>query len=460
MEENFEELLKQSEEKSVRTVKTGQKIEGHVVVISKGSAFVDIGMRTEAVMPLDGEDERHNNLSEGDTIPVFVTKPSGQIEVGMDPIIGFGDMDLLREAFESGTSVTGKVYGLMSGGYEVNVVGVRCFCPRSQLGLRPIAEPQAMVGQEFPFRVIDFEERSKNVVLSHRVLLEEERQALVAETRKKVIPGAVLTGKVADIQSFGAFIDFGGLQGLLHISQLAYQKVDRVEDVLTVGEEVEVKILDVTQTDSGKERISLSRKAVLPDPWEALGFAAGSRIEGVVVRKSKFGIFINLASGIDGLLPLRMLKKAGRSLDMESFEDGQKIEVDVVDIDFKDHKMTLALPGWDEEIKSSLKEGDMLQVEVVKVLPVGLIVQGVDDPARGLVHKRHLKHNSMKQLLQDYPVNARLEVVLQNIDDQGRFNFGIKNESEEVDREVMARFADDGSDLGHNPFAAFFGNKK
>ena len=459
MEENFEELLKQSEERTVLRVTAGQKLEGTIVTISRDVAYVDIGMRSEVALPFIADDERFEALVEGQTLTVYVARTKGDLQLGLDPLLGHGDFGALEEAFDKGENIEGMINKCSSGGYEVNIGGVRCFCPRSQLAMRGSGDGGDPTGQTFTFRIIELESDSKNVVLSRRVLQEEEQAARLAEVRVKIVPNAVLKGNVCDIRPFGAFVDLGGIQGLLHISELAYHNVARVEDVLNIGDEVEIKILDISLEDSGKERISLSRKALLANPWDSLAYSRGDLIQGTVARISKFGVFINLAVGIDGLLPRRMMKKAGRDVAMEDFEEGTSIEVEVVEINRGEGKIALALPGWDDEIKSNLKPGETLKVEVVKVLPVGVIVQGVEDSARGLLHKRHLKEQSMKQILQNYALGSQHEVVLRDVDELGRFNFALKGVGDMVDAETMSRFTEDKGKLGHNPFAAFF-NKK
>jgi len=459
MEENFEELLRQSEERTVLQVTAGQKHQGTIVTISRQVAYVDIGMRSEVALPFVAEDPRFEALKEGDNLTVYIARDGGDLELSLDPLLGHGDFGALEEAFDNGQTVEGIVNKTTSGGYEVNVGGVRCFCPRSQLEMRGSGDGEDPNGKTYMFRVIELDSGSKNVVLSRRVLQEEEQAARLTAIRAEIVPGAILKGRVCDLRPFGAFVDLGGIQGLLHISQLAHHNVAQVEDELAQGDEVEVKILDIQMEASGKERISLSRKALLPDPWENLTFAHGDRLQGTVARISKFGIFVNLAPGIDGLLPRRMMKKAGREVSLDAFEAGSAIEVDIVEINKADGKIALALPGWDEEIKSHLKPGEKLMVEVVKVLPVGIIVQGIEDPARGLLHKRHLKEQSMKQILDTFSVGSHHEVVLQEVDAQGRFNFVPKGEGDVVDAETMSRFSDDKGGLEHNPFAAFF-NKK
>lgn len=451
---SFEELLEQSEASTLNRVSAGQKITGKVIMLSGDNAFIDIGMRSEAVLPLENAGDVE--LNEGDDVDVFVVSPKGQVTLSLEPVMGHGDIGAVETAYEEGKPVEGKVVKTNAGGYEVNVDGVRCFCPHSQIDLRQVKDPSTKIGKTMMFKVIECDGRSKNVVLSRRALLDAERKEKMEETRKLLEIGAVLEGRVADIQSFGAFVDLGGIHGLVHISELAYNQVEKVEDVLSVGETVKVKVLDMT-FKGNKERISLSIKALLPNPWDTLGFQVGDLIEGVVARKSGFGIFINLAAGIDGLLPRRMMKKAGQNVEMEEFQEGQAIEVEVVEIDSHNRKIALALPGWNEEMKSDIREGDELTAEVIKVLPVGILVQGIDDPAKGLIHKRTLRGGTMKKIAGDFPPGMQVQVILSERDSQGRLNFVLKGDEEHVDQATLNEFSGkQADDLAHNPFASFF----
>ena len=453
-EMDFEKMLAESESKSLKGVGAGQKVTAKVVMISGAVAYLDIGMRTEACLQLP--EDGSVVLEEGQTLDAYVIDPSGQVMLSLEPVLGFGDFSILEDAYEKEEPVEGKVDRVIPGGYDVNIAGVRCFCPHSQINIRPVKNPPEMVGQLFPFKVIELDARSNNVVVSRRALLEEALREQLAATKSKLEVGAVLQGRVVDIRPFGAFVDFGGIQGLIHISELSYQNVERVEDVLAVDQDVTVKILDMTTDATGKERISLSTKALMPNPWDTLGIEPGNEIEGRIMRKSRFGIFINIAEGIDGLLPRRMMKKAGKELEMDSFEEGSAITVVVVEINKDEQKIALAIPGWDETIRSSLKAGDALTVEVLKVLPIGVLVQATEDPARGLIHKRTLKHQSMKQIMDHFSPGSKHEAVVENVDELGRYNFTLKGDEDEADRSVLAKFTKEQGNLGHNPFASFF----
>jgi len=453
-EPSFEQLLNEAEEKRVQYVRPGQKLTGRVVMISKGVAYIDIGMRTEAQLQLPEDEEQAKKVQEGTDIEVFVLKNKNPVALSLEPILGYGDFSAVLDAYKNSKPILGKINRTNKGGFEISIEGVRAFCPMSQLDWRIPKDQSQEVGKEYDFKIIELDEGSQNVVVSRRALLEEERNRQRAEAREKVFPGAVLEGKVVELKPFGAFVDLGGITGLLHISELAHYKVDRVEDIVGMDEQIEVKVLDVTQDEKGRDRISLSRRVLIPDPWDTLTWQVGDEMEGEVVRIKHFGVFVNLAAGVDGLLPLRFMKRSGREVDLEEFEVGSKITVQIADIDRGAKKIALGLPGWDEEVISHLKPGDILAAEVIKVINAGVLVQAVEDPARGLIPKRFL-NGSMKELINNFPVGKKMEVSLLEIDERGRYTFSPKGEGNVVDGETMKTFMDE-DELGHNPFSDFF----
>lgn len=453
-EPSFEQLLMEAEEKQVQYVRAGQKFSGRIVQISKGVAYVDIGMRTEAQLQLPDEDPRLETIVEGADIVVFVLKNKNPVQLSLDPILGYGDFDAVLTAHKNEEPITGKIVRTNKGGFEVSIQGVRAFCPMSQLDWRPPENLAETIGNEYEFKIIELDENSQNVVVSRKALLEAERNRLREAARARVFPDAVVEGKVVELKPFGAFIDLGGLTGLLHISELAHYKVDRVEDILKLEDVLEVKVLDVTQDQKGRDRISLSRRALIPDPWESLAWNVGDVLEGKVVRAKNFGLFINLTQGVDGLLPLRFMRREGREVAIEEFEMGSTIEVEIADINLHARKIALALPGWNEEAISHLKPGDVLSAEVIKVINAGVLVQALEDPARGLIPKRFLS-GSMKEIINKFPTGEKMNVTLLEIDERGRYTFSLQGEGSVVDGETMKTFMDS-DDLGHNPFSDFF----
>jgi small subunit ribosomal protein S1 len=243
---------------------------------------------------------------------------------------------------ELGIPVEGVVTEVVKGGVSVDVAGVRGFCPASQLDVRFIDDLATYIGQRLTFRITRYEPR--NLVLSRRVLLEEDNARRATETRKRLEPGAVLRGKVVGFKPFGAFIDLGGIEGMLHISELGYARVERPEDMLSLGQEVDVAVLKIEPGEKG-ERISLSLKALASDPWgeTAAHLVEGARVRGKVTRLQPFGAFVEIAPGVEGLVHISELG-AGRRINhpREVISVGQDVEAVVLSVDHERRRIALS----------------------------------------------------------------------------------------------------------------------
>jgi small subunit ribosomal protein S1 len=270
---------------------------------------------------------------------------------GVDPRAG------LAEAAASGLPVEGLVTGVNKGGLEVTVAGARAFCPLSQLDLRPVADPAALVGQKLLFRITRFEDdrRGPNVVLSRRALLEEEARARAVETRTKLVPGAVLSGTVTALKDFGAFVDVGGIEGLLPASEIGFQRGTRPADVLSVGQPVTVQVMRIEKRDDPKrpEQVSFSLKALERDPWDeaASSLRAGAVVKGRVTRAEPFGAFVELAPGVEGLLHVSELG-AGKHLRhaREAVKPGDAVEVTILAVDAEKRRISLGLGAREDAV--------------------------------------------------------------------------------------------------------------
>lgn len=272
----------------------------------------------------------------------------------------------LAQAHAQGIPVEGTVTEVLKVGVSVQVRGVQGFCPLSQLDSRPVADPAVFVGQRLTFRISRFEEaqgKRVNLVLSRRALLAEEARERAATARAQLEPGKVMRGTVSSVVSFGAFIDLGGIEGLLHVGELGHARVEHPKEVLSVGQEVEVKVLKIEPPKDGKggERISLSRKALLQDPWQAAAaqLKPGTHRQATVVRLQPFGAFLQLEPGVDGLLHVSEL---ARDREVRHPKDvlkvGQSVEVVVKSVDLGQKRISLVLPGG---------EADEAEGEAVKV---------------------------------------------------------------------------------------------
>ncbi|MEM5789849.1 MAG: S1 RNA-binding domain-containing protein, partial [Syntrophobacteraceae bacterium] len=300
-EENFAELLAESFGKPVR-FSSGQKVKAKIAKISNEWIFLDLGGKSEGYLERKELADEENNLSvkEGDTIEAYFLS-SGKNELRFTTRISGGEAGrhFLEDAWRSGIPVEGLVEKEIKGGFEVRVAGgLRAFCPFSQVGLQRTAASE-IVGQHLPFRITQYE--GKNIVLSNRAVLEEERQKLRDELRDSLHEGMKVTGTISSIQNFGAFVNIGIIEGLIPISEISWDRVENVQDYLRVGQEVEVVALKL---DWDKQRLSFSLKRAMPDPWTNVvnDCPQGSRHSGTVVRLTNFGAFVSLAPGVDGLL--------------------------------------------------------------------------------------------------------------------------------------------------------------
>ncbi len=337
--------------------KVGDKVSGQIVSIGPEAAFVDLGGKAEGVIELAQISDAEGKLTVavGDTIEAKVSRidpETGGLVLRRRVGRGQEVPAELVAAAQSGIPVEGLVTAVIKGGVEVQVAGLRAFCPLSQLELRYVENPERFIGERLSFKIARYEEggrgRRPNIVLSRRALLEEEAKAKAAETRAHLAPGAIVRGKVTALTDYGAFVDLGGLEGMLHVSEIGFARTAHPKDVLTVGQEIEVQVLKIEPSKDPKhgERISLSRKALERDPWNdaAERFTAGSRVKGRVMRLEAFGAFIEVAPGLEGLAHISELG-AGRRINhpKEVLQLGQDVDVTVLGVDPVKRRISLSL---------------------------------------------------------------------------------------------------------------------
>ena len=286
----------------LKTPQQGELLRGTIVSISGDDAYISYGGPSEAVM----DAAELEGLDIGDTVEANVVKTSPEIRVSRKLMKGKATLDQLRGAFENRLPVEGKVTGRNKGGFEVNVAGLRAFCPLSQIALGKIENPDAFVGQTLEFRVTELSEDGRRIVVSRAALLKEAAAERAAETRNRIVPGAELTGRVKTLTPFGAFVDLGGVDGLLHVSEMSRRRVTDPKEVVQIGQEVHVKVIKV---ENDGKRISLSMKDQEPDPWGDVAdrYPVGSQFSGRIVRSTDFGYFVEVEPGLDGLVHVSQL---------------------------------------------------------------------------------------------------------------------------------------------------------
>ena len=350
-EMSFAELLEQSQTEPL-WLKPGQKVEARIVKISPEWVFLDLGGKNEGYLDRKEILNEDGTLTakEGDTIRAYFLS-SRQNEKLFTTKITAGEAGriYLEDAWRSGIPVEGVVDKEIKGGFDIRIAGtMRGFCPYSQMGLGRIDTPADYVGRRLPFVITEYGQKGRNIVLSNRVILAKEQQVQREAMMQSLEEGQVVKGKIVSLQKFGAFVDIGGLQGLLPMSEIGWGRTEDINDALKVGEEVEVAVLKI---DREKDRISLSLKQMLADPWEKVesGYPEGSVHAGRVSRLTNFGAFITLEAGIDGLLHIsrlgagKRIKHAG-----EILRQGQNIEVKIEKIDRTAKRLSLVMASHEE----------------------------------------------------------------------------------------------------------------
>ncbi len=344
----LETSLKANPGREPREAKVGDKVKGKVVSIGEDSVFVDFGGRAEGALPIGQlkDDEGNLKVKEGDPIEATIATLEGQITLQLAVRRQDAGLAVLIKAKDEGTPVEGKVKGTNSGGFEVILGGIRGFCPFSQMDLGPVGEGQQFIGQVLHFKVLDVSEKGRRVVLSRKALLKNERVHHAGEMRGKLEPGQVIEGAVTRLLPFGAFIDIGGVQGLVHVSEISHKRVGDPSEALTVGQKVSVKVLKLEHLGEGKkERISLSIKAADADPWTTLEgkIKEGDVVKGPVLRVMDFGAFVELFPGIDGLVHVSQLARRRVAHPRDVVTVGQEVEARVTKIDPAAKRISLSM---------------------------------------------------------------------------------------------------------------------
>jgi small subunit ribosomal protein S1 len=331
-----------------------------VVDVSQDSIFLDVGGKSEGFMDRKELEDDTGTVSvkTGDTLEVYLLS-TAKNEMLFTTKIGGGSSSRahLEEAYRSNIPLEGLVKKEIKGGFEITVAGnVRTFCPYSQMDLKRITDPEKYIGQHMLFKITQFAEDGRNIVLSRRIILEEEREKKLEDLKEELQEGMTVRGKIASIKNFGAFVDIDGIEGLIPISEIGWSRTENIHDVLSEGQDVEVVILKL---DWENERFSFSLKQALPDPWLDIAqkFPVGSFHTGKIVRLAKFGAFVNLAAGIDGLIHISKIA-GGRRINhpKEVVEEGQTVDVKIEDIDQVQNRISLSLAGEMAEEETTDKE--------------------------------------------------------------------------------------------------------
>jgi small subunit ribosomal protein S1 len=407
-----------------RALERGQVVKGRVIQITAEHVFVDVGGKGEAWIDRAelSDAEGQLRVKVGDEVEATVVATGDEIRLSHKLRQGAQAREALAVAAQTGVPVDGKVAAVIKGGYEVTVGGLRAFCPFSQMELRRVDSEQEYVGRVLEFRITKFAEGGRNIVLSRRALLEEQAAVAAAETRKRILPDAVLPGTVVSLADFGAFVDLGGVQGLVPMSELSHGRVERASDRLRVGETVTVKVLRV---DDAKGKVTLSLKALDGDPWAAVPGQLRERqvVRGRAMRATEFGVFVELLPGVDGLLHTSEIPRHRQSAMREAVAAGAAIAVMIVNVDTARRRVALALPpdgaAVGEHLESTVAVGAVLTGTVERHEPFGVFVR-LGPGQTGLVPSAELGTERGVDPRRTFAVGSEMKVLVLAIEEGGR----------------------------------------
>jgi small subunit ribosomal protein S1 len=442
MEQDFESLF----ESSMQELHVGDVVRGTIVQVNDDNVVVDVGYKSEGVIPLaEFKDEQGKiDVNVGDEIDVLFERrenESGLIGLSKEK----ADRQKIWSSLEEGTVVEGKIVGRIKGGLTVDI-GINAFLPGSQVDLRPVRNLEKLLGATFEFKIIKLNKRRGNIVLSRRVLLEEQRESLRSDTLETLAEGQVVEGIVKNLTDYGSFIDLGGIDGLLHITDMSWGRVNHPSDVLTVGDKIKVKIL---KYDRERERVSLGLKQITPDPWLEVEntYPVGTKVQGKVVSLTDYGAFVELQDGVEGLIHVsemswtKRIKHPNKLLTV-----GDEVETVVLALDIPNRRISLGLkqiePNPWEVIGEKFPVGTIIEGQVKNITDFGVFV-GVDEGIDGLVHISDLSWTKrVKHPSEIFKKGDTVKAVVLNIDRENeRFSLGLKQLSPDPWESIPVKYA-------------------
>jgi len=431
--ESFADLFNESLATSDN--KVGDIVKGRVVEVQEDYVLVDINYKSEGLIPIsefrvvDGQ----RDIEVGSEVEVYIDRienENGMVVLSKDKADMLRAWNDISRAAENEEVIEGTIIAKVKGGLSVDI-GVKAFLPGSQIDLRPVRNIDAYIGKKYKFKVIKFNKKRGNIVLSRRALLEEERESLRTQTLDAMKEGSIVKGVVKNITDYGAFIDLGGMDGLLHITDMSWGRVKHPSEILNVGDEIDVKVL---KFDNEKERVSLGLKQLKEDPWEVVsaGFTVGKKVNGKVVSLTDYGAFIELAEGIEGLIHVSEMSWTKRvKHPSQILKVGDEVDVQVLEIDGTNRRISLGMKQLEAnpwvELKESYQPGTIIEGEVKSITDFGIFI-GVDDGIDGMVHisdfswTKRINHPS-----EMFKKGDKVRAVVLGVDiENERFSLGLK----------------------------------
>ncbi len=447
MSESFAELFEES--LASKNIKPGAILIGSVIEVSSEVVIVSAGLKSEAVIPAS---QFHNERGE------LEVEVGDEVEVALDAVEdGFGETRLSRErakrartwaelddAFENSKIVKGIINGRVKGGFTVEIDFVRAFLPGSLVDMRPVRDPSYLEGKELEFKVIKLDQRRNNVVVSRRAVVEQEYSAEREQLLASLKEGATIKGIVKNLTDYGAFVDLGGIDGLLHITDMAWKRVKHPSEVVTVGDEIDVKIL---RFDKEKTRVSLGIKQLGSDPWEAIArrYPQNTRLVGKVTNITDYGCFVEIEDGVEGLVHVSEMDWTNKNVNPSKVVTvGEEVEVMVLEIDEERRRISLGIKHCNSnpwtDFASDFNRGDRVTGSIKSITDFGVFI-GLPGGIDGLVHFSDISWEIPgEEAVRNYTKGEEVETVVLAIDpERERISLGIK----QLDQDPFSQFLAD-----------------
>ncbi len=429
---SFAELFEQENNNTV--INVGEVAMGTVVGLNNDTVLIDVGDKAESYIALSEfrHEDPDREIKIGDQFEVFIEKrkDEGGLLLSREKAIAIKVWEEIARIQEEDGTIEGRIDNRVKGGMSVDI-GVPAFLPYSQIDLRPVKDLDGLIGQTFEFKILKFNRKRNNVVISRRAILESQRSALREQMRTSLEEGQIIRGGITNITDYGLFIDLGGMDGLCHITDLSWGRVSHPSKLYTVGEEIEVKIL---KYDKNSDRVSLGVKQLKTDPWERVPeqYAPGSRVKGKVVSITDYGVFVELEEGVEGLVHISEMSWSKKPRHPSKIVGvGEEIEVQVLKVEAETKRISLGMKQlqpnpWDV-VEESYPVGSVIEGKIKNITDFGVFI-GIEEGIDGLIHVSDLSWTErIKHPSEKYAKGETIQAVVLKIDKENeRFSLGVK----------------------------------
>ncbi|MEO6967454.1 MAG: 30S ribosomal protein S1 [Rhodanobacteraceae bacterium] len=447
MNESFAELFEQSQ--SISKLKPGSIVSGIVVEIRSDVVVINAGLKSEGIVPIEQfrEDDGTLEINVGDEVKVAldaIEDGFGETKLSREKAKRALVWDVLENAFEKSEAISGRISGKVKGGFTVDIKDVRAFLPGSLVDVRPVRDPVYLEGKDLEFKIIKLDRKRNNVVVSRRAVVESEHSEEREQLLDRLQEGAILKGVVKNLTDYGAFVDLGGIDGLLHITDMAWKRVRHPSEIVNVGDELDVRVL---KFDRERNRVSLGLKQMGDDPWVNIArrYPSGTRIFGKVSNVTDYGCFVELEPGVEGLVHVSEMDWTNKNVNpAKMVQVGDETEVMVLDVDEERRRISLGIKQtqanpW-EAFATQFKKGDKVKGSIKSITDFGIFV-GLDGGIDGLVHLSDISWQTPgEELVRNFKKGDEVEAVVLAVDpERERISLGVKQ-------------------LEQDPFGQFMGN--